>query len=141
MKCAIPVFEGLFPQNHEGTIRVLLFRMAEWHALAKLRLHNEDSLSLLDEALCSLAKQLRQFQKTTCTAFQTTELPNEVAAQKRREAHSSRQGMSNLPQESTHRSKSFNLNTYKLHALGDYVNCIKQFGTTDSYTTQLVCAY
>jgi len=34
--------------------------------------------------------------------------------------------------------KSFNLATYKFHALGDYVRNIRLFGTTDSYTTQLV---
>ena len=32
-----------------------------------------------------------------------------------------------------------NLNTYKLHALGDYPSQIKLFGTTDSFSTQLVC--
>ena len=36
------------------------------------------------------------------------------------------------------RPKLFNLNTYKLHALGDYVHTIHMFGTTDSYTTQIV---
>ena len=34
--------------------------------------------------------------------------------------------------------KTFNLNIYKFHALGDYVDMIKMFGTTDSYTTQVV---
>jgi hypothetical protein len=37
------------------------------------------------------------------------------------------------------RTKSFNLTTYKLHALGDYVTMIKQFGTTDNTSTQTVC--
>ena len=34
--------------------------------------------------------------------------------------------------------KGFNLNTYKLHSLGDYVETIRRYGTTDSYSTQLV---
>lgn len=34
--------------------------------------------------------------------------------------------------------KGFNLNTYKLHSLGDYADTIRQYGTTDSYSTQLV---
>ena len=34
--------------------------------------------------------------------------------------------------------KQFNLNTYKYHALGDYCNTIRRFGTTDSYSTQPV---
>jgi len=38
------------------------------------------------------------------------------------------------------RLKGLNLNTYKIHALGDYVNTIRNYGTTDSYSTELVCA-
>lgn len=31
-----------------------------------------------------------------------------------------------------------NLDTYKIHSLGDYVEAIRQYGTTDSYSTELV---
>jgi hypothetical protein len=34
--------------------------------------------------------------------------------------------------------KTFNLETYALHSLGDYPNTIRQFGTTDSYSTEPV---
>ena len=34
--------------------------------------------------------------------------------------------------------KAFNLFTYKHHALGDYQWTIPRFGTTDSYSTQIV---
>ena len=34
--------------------------------------------------------------------------------------------------------KQFSLKTYKYHALGDYCNTIRRFGTTDSYSTQPV---
>lgn len=34
--------------------------------------------------------------------------------------------------------KTMNLNTYKVHALGDYVETIRQYGTTDSYSTEPV---
>jgi hypothetical protein len=34
--------------------------------------------------------------------------------------------------------KTLNLNTYKIHALGDYVSAIKTHGTTDSYSTEMV---
>jgi len=36
------------------------------------------------------------------------------------------------------RKKTLNLNTYKFHALGDYVETIKMYGTTDSYSTEPV---
>lgn len=34
--------------------------------------------------------------------------------------------------------KTLNLNTYKDHSLGDYVESIKRFGTVDSYSTESV---
>jgi len=42
---------------------------------------------------------------------------------------------------STAQPKTFNLNTYKFHALGDYTSTIRQYGTTDSYSTEAVCAH
>jgi hypothetical protein len=39
------------------------------------------------------------------------------------------------------RRKLFNLFTYKLHALGDYVATIQRYDTTDNYNTQLVCSH
>jgi hypothetical protein len=36
------------------------------------------------------------------------------------------------------RKKTFNINTYKAHALGDYVATIRRYGTTDSYSTEPV---
>ena len=131
LQCAIPVFDGLFPDKHNASIRILIFRLAEWHALAKLRLHTEDSLELLELSLKQLTTQLRQFVKVTCAAFETKELPVEAAAWRRRE----KTQVKNL---NGPRPKSFNLLTYKFHALGDYVQTIRLFGTTDSYTTQIV---
>jgi hypothetical protein len=40
--------------------------------------------------------------------------------------------------DATRQPKGFNLNTYKFHALGDYTAAIRQFGTTDSYSTEIV---
>ena len=37
------------------------------------------------------------------------------------------------------RAKTFNLDTYKYHSLGDYAEHIRQYGTTDSYSTEPVC--
>jgi hypothetical protein len=39
------------------------------------------------------------------------------------------------------RVEILNLLTYKLHALGDYVRSIRLFGTTDSYSTQIVSCF
>jgi hypothetical protein len=37
--------------------------------------------------------------------------------------------------QSSRRPKTFNLNTYKTHALGDYAAAVIRYGTTDSYST------
>ena len=119
---------------------ILLFRLAEWHSLAKLRLHSDDSLNLLDWSLKKLSAQLRHFINVTCTAFETKELPSEVAVRRRRQQdQAEKRNTTNVSSPSSGpRIKRINIHTYKFHALGDYVNTIKLFGTTDSYTTQIV---
>ena len=137
-QCSIPAFEGLFPPNHDAIIRTLLFRLCEWHALAKPRLHSDDSLALLDEALKKLGAQIRRFQERTCEVFKAHELPSEAAARQQRQQARAESGRQVKPTPSTARLKKFNIFTYKFHALGDYTRTIQMFGTTDSYTTQIV---
>lgn len=148
----------------------LLFLLAYWQGLAKLRLHTEKTLDVLDSVTRTLGMALRAFKKETCTKFDTKELPKEAAARQRREAKlTAKQSSSEKAvkgkqkdDESTAKKKTgkgkekevepttksnskcsrqpkaFNLNTYKFHSLGDYANTIRQYGTTDSYSTQLV---
>ena len=137
-QCAIPVFEGLFPSIHDTSVQTLLFRLCEWHALAKLRMHTDESLVLLQQSLRSLSDQLRHFQQHTCPAFHTHELPNEAAQRQRREIADHTAGHRKKEPKSVLLLKMFNLDIYKFHALGNYVDMIKRFGTTDSYTTQVV---
>ena len=59
------MFKGLFPPEHDQEIQTLLFQLAQWHALVKLRLHTDHSLKLLDEACRLLGGQLRKFQDFT----------------------------------------------------------------------------
>jgi len=137
----MPAFEGLLPQKHDKIVQVLLFRLCEWHTLAKLRLHTETSLKLLGQSLRQLSDQIRKFQSCTCVAFQTVELPNEAAQRQRQEVAELQSGQRTKPSHSGPQCKTFNINTYKFHALGDYVGTIRMFGTTDSYTTQVVSVY
>jgi hypothetical protein len=64
----------------------LLFRLAEWHALAKLRMHTESSLTQIEKVTTILGRQLRHFSDFTCKDFETTELPKETEARSRNEA-------------------------------------------------------
>lgn len=199
----------------------LLFVLAHWHALAKLRMHNDLTLAVMEEATVTLGKKLRAFSQTTCSAFSTKELNREYNSRIRREGkkqasavrttmstssstgqavpssettaqglpphgtnepdaqvgvplsdyaqlerihegvdgssthvtavqpHSSiRTTTSNaapdpqvgiLPKDTGRRRKTLNLNTFKCHSAGDYVNTIREYGTCDSYSTEPVC--
>jgi len=123
-QCSIPVFEGLLPEPFNGMLLHLLYKAAEWHALAKLRIHTDSTLDLLEAVTREFGRLMRQFRDKTSDEFDTMELPRETSARKGG-ARSSKK-------------KKLNLNTYKFHALGDYVATIRLFGTTDSYSTQVV---
>ena len=116
---------------------IVLYRCAEWHALAKLRMHTEASLFLLDKASKQLGHILRKFRDETTQAYRTFELPRErVARQRRSQAEGPCKNAGG--QSSAPKPKGLNLKTYKFHAIGDYTQTIMQFGTADSYTTQIV---
>jgi len=140
-QCAMPVFEGLFPEDHDAIIQTLIYRFAQWHALAKLRLHSESTLTVLDETFKRLSRQLRKFRDVTCPAFTTVELPKERAARERKAARESSGAGNAEAGTSGRKSKKFNMNTYKFHAMGDYIHSIRLFGTVDSFTSQIVRDY
>jgi alpha-D-ribose 1-methylphosphonate 5-phosphate C-P lyase len=109
-------------------------------------LHHDIILDTLDKLTTTLGSQLRSFQKHTCSDFKTYELNQEASARQRR--HSKKKTKTETKKtakikgkESTNPSrkvKSINLATYKIHALGDYVDTIRMFGPTDLYSTELV---
>lgn len=136
-------FDGLFSDPHNGTIQELLFTCAHWHALAKLRMHTKHTLQILEELTTTLGDQLRFFANVTCSDYSTVELPREAAARKRRRSKKSQVNVPNDKEAAcgTRRKKTFNMNTYKHHALGDYVETIRTYGTCDSYSTEAVCIH
>ncbi|KZP03474.1 hypothetical protein FIBSPDRAFT_693271, partial [Athelia psychrophila] len=48
LQCAIPVLDGLLPEPYNTEILTLIFICSHWHALAKLRMHTDCTLKLLD---------------------------------------------------------------------------------------------
>jgi hypothetical protein len=153
----------------------LLFVVAHWHSLAKLRMHNDLTLGVMNALTSSLGEKLREFKDVTCAAFVTRELEREFNARARRGAKKDaekqkktltakppHQVARGLPSNSVNtgerdqlrgnkdtapatrvgdksrRLKAFNLDTYKVHSLGDYTATIEQYGTTDSYSTEPV---
>ena len=145
--------KGLLLEPYNGKLVTLLFHLAEWHALAKLRTQTENTLHYLNQSTITIGQELRFFREWS-RGFDTVELPCEMAARRRRKskkAASQKASNSVLPEPKYPASskperrgsgkpkvKFLNLLTYKLHALGDYVQTIKMFGTTDSYSTQIV---
>ncbi|KAJ3571321.1 hypothetical protein NP233_g3834 [Leucocoprinus birnbaumii] len=121
LQCALPCFDGLLPPPQNRSLMKLLYRFAEWHALAKLRMHTDKTLDLLAELTTELGHLLRQFRKNTAS-----------------DAGLSRQGGQASSTTSRDRiRKPLNLSTIKFHFMGDYPEHIRRFGTTDSYSTQL----
>lgn len=195
----IPVADGLLPEPYNAQLLVLLYRLAEWHALAKLRMHTEPTLQGLDKATAGIGRELRSFREWSRDSFTVKKLPKESGARRRRkqrarapQGDSSSQPevviipstamsdssllsssaaartstatsnvagstLSEVPSTSTPTAGAstvgtdtlkipgkveiLNLFTYKLHALGDYVRTIRAFGTTDSYSTQIVSRF
>ena len=123
-----------------------MFICAHWHGLAKLRLHTDDTLGILDETTMRIGDEFRAFAGKTCPTFDTRELDREVAARRRKRLPKAQgqlqvQGHSSAPTGAATdepRKKKFNLRTYKYHSLGDYANTIRRYGTTDSYSTEPV---
>ena len=197
----IPVVDGLLSEPYNAQLLVLLYRLAEWHALAKLRMHTEHSLQGLDKATTGIGCELRSFREWSRDSFTVKKLPSESDARRRRtrRIRAAQGGSSSYPEavmnpstamsnsslsrssvvartsitatnnaaagstsseapststptvgasatktdtlKSSPKVEILNLFTYKLHALGDYVHTIRAFGTTDSFSTQIVCCF
>jgi hypothetical protein len=122
--------------------------MATWHAYAKLQMHTTHTINSFRTQTKELGSQLHRYANKVCSQYETKKLPGEAAACYRRQATKVKKITSALqqPNPSSTRSKSrkgsnfkpFNLETYKIHALGDYADHIEQFGPTDCFTTQQV---
>jgi hypothetical protein len=150
----MPVFEGLLPSLCEAPAQRLIFLFAEWHGLAKLRLHTSATLKIMKSLTSKLGAALRDFVELT-KVLDVRETPKEYA--RRRKQYDSkktsnlgkktnpkaRKSKTSKPQEEDdtgdgRRTCALNLCTYKMHSMGDYVRSIEEYGTTDSCSTQIV---
>jgi len=132
-ECAIPVFEGLLPKKHDKIMQKLLFELATWHGLAKLRLHTETTVNDLEHSTTRLGTALRDFEANVCSVYTTTELPSEEAAKKANTHLPKKPIKAGKLAPQSKRTRKFNLSTYKLHALGHYPRAIRLFGTSDNF--------
>ncbi|KAI0349053.1 hypothetical protein OH77DRAFT_1525957 [Trametes cingulata] len=131
--CFIPAFEGLLPQRDNQTVMDLLFELANWHALAKLRLHTDVSVGIFRAATGHMTEAMRDFARTTCERYETRELAKEVDARVRRAEKSG----ADAPDRNS-KVVHFNvLNTYKYHSLPDYPDSVEEIGPLDNANTQV----
>lgn len=118
----------------------LLYRTSEVHALAKMRMHTDETTERLKKVTSEFGKLIRRFRDDVSVKYATVETPAEVAKRNRNQARQQDGGaFTDMVRSGGPRPKTLNLNTYKFHSLGDYPMFIHLFGGSDSYSTQLVC--
>ena len=115
----IPAYEGLLPLEHNRTILELLFELANPHALAKLCLHTEATVDLLEVSTDHMYHAMDKFSRTACTVYNIVyERADEVEARTRRQCEKN----PNVPVNGARRKIEFNTNkTIKYHAAGQYL--------------------
>jgi hypothetical protein len=106
--------------------------------MAKLRMHSDSTLDIMDEITISLGDAFRNFSDEICPAYDTTELPREASARRRRQSKKSNSTKTVKPFDGIPVKKRFNLQTYKYHSLNDYTQTIRRFGTTESFSSAVV---
>jgi hypothetical protein len=80
-QCSIPAFEGLLPEPFNGMLLRLLYKAGEWHVHAKLRMHTDSTLNLLEAVTREFGRLMRQFHDKTLDEFDTRESPHETGTQ------------------------------------------------------------
>ncbi|KAL5534936.1 hypothetical protein ACEPAF_3026 [Sanghuangporus sanghuang] len=144
LQCSIPVFEELLEEKkHNKLISQILFTLATWHSLAKLRTHTDTTLRALEATTTELGREARLLKDET-SIYKTVELQREIAARGWRQIALLKRGGENPIQANkgdsakpTPKRKELNVNMPKFHSLGDYVQAIRRLGTTDNYSTQI----
>jgi hypothetical protein len=158
-QCCIPVFEGLLPPTCEKPAQKLLFILAAWHGFSKLCLHTKDTLKKFKSLTTQLGNALWGFADLT-KDLDVHKTPKEYARQQkqieagkasamaRRARHSKQPPIQSASNNSLANSNNLNnngrrlcklnLDTYKAHLLANYHRTIEEYGTMDSYSTQIV---
>ena len=138
----MPVLEGLLPEEHNKIVLDLVFNTATWHAYAKLRKHTSHTLNSFHSQTKELSCQLHVFLNKVCSAYRTKALPSEEATQTHHCAKAQKGDSTSWKKSNQGLDvRQFNMETYKIHALGNYINHILRFGPTDCFTTQHVCCF
>lgn len=137
LQCAIPCFEGLLPSPDDERISALLYVMAYWHSLAKMRMHTESSVKLLDAVYTAMGSHLRHFEQVICPRYVTKETQKEYA-KRVRAASGKKAASTTAPASGGQKPRIFNLSTIKAHLLGYAPRYIRMYGPLDMLSTMKV---
>ncbi|EJU06165.1 hypothetical protein DACRYDRAFT_44232 [Dacryopinax primogenitus] len=144
LQCAIPAFEGLFPELDNPLIISVLYTLALFHCLGKMQVHGTDTLELLDEVTTWLGDVMQRFQGETCVKY-SMPTPNDTSCdtnfQQSCNKESLQAGVSGALRalgQAASVPTTFSLRTPKWHFMGDYTACIRRLGTTDNFSTEPV---
>ena len=77
----MPCFKGLFFKTCDDLIQDLLFTLAFWHGYAKLRLHSDSSVRVLEGATTVFGNLIREFKNIICPRYKTKPTAREQQAQ------------------------------------------------------------
>lgn len=132
------------PSPDNERILALLYVMAYWHSLAKMRMHTESSVKLLDAVYTVMGSHLRHFEQVICPRYVTKETQKEYA--KRVRAASRKKSASTAapatasttapaPTSGGQKPRTFNLSTIKAHLLGYAPRYIRMYGPLDMLST------
>ncbi len=108
-------------------------------------MHTDQTLEVFEDTTVCIGAKFRAFVNKTCTSFDTRELARETDARKRREQkkaqsqpQTNQSAGASVTGKNQAKRKTFSLRRYTYHAFGDYANTIRQFGTSDSFSTEPV---
>ncbi|CAE6471115.1 unnamed protein product, partial [Rhizoctonia solani] len=105
LQCCIPAFDGLLPEICDKPAQNLLFTFAQWHGMAKLRLHTKSTLVKFKSLTAELAATLREFAELT-KSLNVRETPQEYARRKKREEAAKATAMARQGQTTSSRNQN-----------------------------------
>lgn len=119
----------------------MLYSLAYWHALAKMRLHTESSVKMLEEAHTAMSHRLRYFATVIAPSFDTYETDREHAKRVRDQAQHPSTTTGTVPSAPGKKRRAFHLNFIKIHLIGYLPLYIRRVGTSDSYSTVIASIF
>ncbi|KAG8733494.1 hypothetical protein FRC10_012322, partial [Ceratobasidium sp. 414] len=144
---SVPTFGSIIRLFAQDVSSMSRMAARDFEDILQLRLHTRVTMKLLKSLTAKLGLALRNFAKLT-EDLDVREIAQEYARRRKRyesskavSAAKSKRKLGKPTQEKTtnngRRRCHLNLNTYKMHSLGDYFGNVDKYKSTDSFSTQI----